>query len=172
MPARELYEEARLLRSQVAGKALLIINDRVDVALAVGADGVQLTGHSLPTPAARSLVGEHMLLGRSVHSAGEVAEAAAEADFAIIGTIFQTASHPGVAGAGLELVRAARATTDLPLIAIGGITAANAGPVMQAGADGVAVITAILGADNPEVAARQLRQAVDAGWHQSQRQSP
>ncbi len=160
---RDLWELARRLRPLVTGRALFIVNDRIDVALAAGADGVQLGGRSLPPAAARQVARDRLLLGRSVHSAGEAAAAQAEgADFLVLGTIFQTASHPGVAGAGLELVRAARAQASIPLLAIGGVNASNVGQVMAAGADGAAVISAILAAEDPQAAAAELVAAMRA----------
>lgn len=161
LPARDLWELAVRLRPLVAGRALFLVNDRIDVALAAGADGVQLGGRSLPLAEARRLVGEGMLLGRSVHSASEAALAREEgADFLVLGTIFETASHPGVAGAGPDLVRAARARVDIPILAIGGIKAGNAPAVMSAGADGVAVISAILAAADPRAAAAELWESI------------
>lgn len=157
LPARELYELALRLRPVLAGRALFFVNDRLDVALAAGADGVQLGGRSLPVPQARRIAGPGLLLGRSVHSFAEAAAAQADgADFIILGTIFPTASHPGVAGAGVELIRQVRATVVLPILAIGGIDPDNAAQVMEAGADGVAVISAILAAEDPRSAAAAM----------------
>lgn len=157
---RELADLALEVKGAIAGRALLVINDRLDVALAVGADGVQLGRCGLPPALARRAVGDGLLLGRSVHSAREAREAAAEgADYLVVGTIFETPSHPQVKPAGLRLLREARAEADAPLIAIGGITEANARGCLRAGASGVAAISAILCSEDPRAAAAGLLQA-------------
>ena len=163
LPALELCRlaESLLCRTRAAGAALLI-NDRVDVALAVGADGVHLTRKSLPPGEARRLLGPDRLLGLSCHSAREACEAASEGvDFAVLGPIFATPSKaPYGAPIGLEALREARAGCGIPLIAIGGITAPRAAESLAAGADGVAVITAVLAAADPAAAARGILAAV------------
>lgn len=170
LPAGELYELAAALRAVTRGRAMLIVHDRVDVALAVEADGVQLPERGLPVEAARRVAGTRLLLGRSVHSAEGAAQAAQDgADFVLLGTIFASASHPGHPPGGLDLVRAARAVCPLPLIGIGGIDATNAMHVLAAGADGVAVIRAILGADDIAAAARALRRALGDSHQEGQR---
>jgi len=113
--AAALWRLAVELRAVIAPPARLIINDRADVAVAVGADGVHLGGHGLPVAAARHVVGPRLLLGRSVHSVAEARTAEREgADYALLGTIYPTASHPGVVGAGPALVRAACAAVCSP----------------------------------------------------------
>src|SRR5437868_6372438 len=125
--AGELLARAGALRRAFAG-IVLLVNDRVDVAAASGADGVQLGARALPVSAARGLLGAEALVGRSVHSVAEAEAAAVEgADFLIVGTIYATASHPGKAPEGPALLSAVAAVVSLPLFAIGGITAANAG---------------------------------------------
>lgn len=169
LPAGELYALARVLRAATRGRALLIVHDRVDVALAAEADGAQLGERSLPVEAARRVAGARLLLGRSVHSAAGAAQAARDgADFVLLGTIFASASHPDHPPGGLALVRAARAVCALPLVGIGGIDATNAAPVLAAGADGVAVIRAILGATDVAAAARALKAALRGGQRQEQ----
>ena len=147
MPSGDLYRLAKKLRDVTRGKALLIINDRVDIALAVDADGVHLPSHSLPIDVAQSLCGERKLvIGRSVHSVEEAVAAEQEgADYMILGTIYATASHPDGPVSGPELIRAVKSQVTIPVYAIGGINASNAGEVMRAGADGIAVIRSILG---------------------------
>lgn len=143
-------------------QALCIINDRVDVGLAIGADGFQLGVHSLPLAVVRQLAGKHCLLGASVHSQTEARAAAAQgADFLLVGTIFASSSHPGDIPSGPQFVRALRDSgLSLPLLAIGGITSENARQVMQAGADGIAVISTILDAPDIEHVVRELRTIV------------
>lgn len=165
LPAMELLDLGKRLLGPVrAAGALLVVNDRIDVALALGADGVQLGRGSLPVREARRLLGDSALVGVSAHSLEEVVDAeAAGADYAVLGTIFETRSHPGSAGAGPVLVAEVTFSARIPIIAIGGITPANAGSVMSAGAAGVAVITAIQSASDVEAATRSLLQAMGAG---------
>jgi thiamine-phosphate pyrophosphorylase len=143
-------------------QAAFLVNDRLDIGSGCGADGFQLGGHSFPLPLARRLVGDDYLFGASVHSLGEAqAAVAAGADFLLAGTIFASRSHPGVAGHGpafLSLLKSELPTC--PVFAIGGITSANAGQVMEAGADGIAVISAILDAANIPQAVDALRRAL------------
>ncbi len=163
--ARELYDLGLRLRPLLAGRALFVVNDRLDVALALGADGVQLGAAGLPVAAARRLAGDRLRIGRSVHDAAEAVAAEREgADFLIVGTIFATRSHPGQAAAGPGLLAAVRAATRLPLLAIGGVEAANLATVMAAGADGVAVISAIVAASDPQAAAAALAAGLRQTW--------
>ena len=163
LPSGELYQLATRLRRVTLGKALLIINDRVDIALAISADGVHLPGDSVPVYVAKKLGADRLIVGRSVHSVEEAIEAQAqEADYVILGTIYETASHPGQKPAGPDLVRRVRAAVDLPIFAIGGIDASNTAKVMAAGATGVAIIRAILGAMDIRAAAQTLRQVIIA----------
>lgn len=141
--------------------AELLVNDRVDVALAAGADGVVLPARSLPTAAARALVGAAKVVARSTHSAEEVAAAAREGcDFALFGPVFATPSKAAWGPPlGLDaLARAARAS--IPVYGVGGVTAASARSVIEAGAAGVAVITAVMSADEPRAAVRAILEAV------------
>ena len=156
MPSGELYRLADKLRLVTLGKALLIINDRVDVSLAVDADGVHLPSHSLPISVAKKLGGK-LLVGRSVHSVEEAAAAETEgADYLVLGTIYGTASHPGRKGSGPELIERVKARVQTPVYAIGGINASNAREVMNAGAHGIAVIRAILESPDPQRTVREL----------------
>ncbi len=159
LPARELYALAQDIRqlTQPYG-ARLLINDRLDVALAVNADGVHLTTTSLPTRVARQLLGPGRLIGVSTHNVAEAQAAAAEgADFLVFGPVFFTPSKaPYGQPVGLEALRAARATVELPMLAIGGIKKANLDQVMAAGADGIAVISAIIAAADPIAATQDL----------------
>ena len=161
MSSGDLYELAAKLRLVTRGKALLIINDRVDVALAVDADGVHLPSNSLPACVVKKVGGGRLLVGRSVHSVKEALVAESDgADYLILGTIYGTASHPGRPPSGLGLIEAVKARVRTHVYAIGGINASNAGEVMRAGADGVAVIRSILGAPDPGIAAKQLADIV------------
>ena len=161
LSARELWALAIRLRELTEGRALFLVNDRLDVALAAGADGVHLAGHSLPPAAARAALGPERLVGCSVHDAAEAEEAArGGADYLFVGTLYPSRSHPGQAAAGPTLVEELRGTVDVPLIGIGGITARTAREVLMAGARGVAVISAIMAAPDPAAAAAKLRDAL------------
>ena len=158
-------ELARTVKEAIADRALLVVNERVDVALAAGASGVQLGEEALPAAIARDILGPDSLIGRSVHSVAGADEAVAQwADFLVVGTMYSTRSHPGAAPAGPELIRQISRLCDIPLIGIGGINEENLGEVLAAGATGVAVITRILDAADPEAAARKLKQAMSQAW--------
>jgi thiamine-phosphate diphosphorylase len=154
LPANELLALARQLRGLCGDRALFFINDRVDVALLCGADGVQLGEHALPVAAVRKLLPASMRIGRSVHSV-DAARAAEQdgADFLIAGTIYATPSHPEAEIAGAEFLRSLASRVDLPVIAIGGLTPARAAECLKAGAAGVAVVSGIIAAARPESAA-------------------
>jgi thiamine-phosphate diphosphorylase len=163
LSAADMYALALTLRSLCQRyAAAFIVNDCVDVGLAVGAEGFQLGRRSLPLSVVHQLVGEDYLLGASVHSHEEAQAAVAKgADFLIAGTIFASRSHPGELPSGLDLLRNIKqALPTYPLLAIGGITPENAGQAMAAGADGVAVISAIFGATDIAHAVHKLCTAI------------
>ncbi len=163
LPARELFELGSRLKGPIhAAGALLVVNDRMDVAMAVGADGVHLGARSLTVAQARRLCGDAMLVGASAHSVQEALRAETEgADYVILGTIFETRSHPDVMPAGAKLVTEAAGALAIPVVAIGGVNAGNAPEVMAAGAAGVAVVTAIQSARDVAVATLELLRAMD-----------
>jgi len=159
LAARDLYELALALREVTRrARALLIVNDRVDVALATGADGVHLGWKSLPPRKAREVVGPAGLIGVSTHSAEDAWKAEREgADYVTFGPVFPTPSKEGlVEPQGLAGIRRVKESLRIPLVALGGIDAVNTGDAFRAGADGVAVIRALLSADDPEGAARRM----------------
>jgi len=162
---RQLVAEGLALRRLTRQHGvLLIVNDRVDVALAVEADGAHVGQDDMTADLARRLLGPDRLLGVSTGSLEE-AEAAttAGADYFGVGPIYATrAKADAGAPTGPALLRAIAARFATPLVAIGGITTENAGEAIQAGAAGVAVITAVVAADDIAAAARRLRAAVDA----------
>lgn len=167
LPGGALLELASALRSVCAGRACLLVNERVDVAVAAGADGVQLGEAGLPTPPARLVMGNAAggnagIIGRSVHSVDGARTAAdGGADFLLVGTMFATGSHPGEEPSGPGLLRRIGAAgVGLPLLGIGGVTADNVGAVLDAGAYGAAVISSVLGSADPESAARRLKGAM------------
>ncbi len=143
--------------------ALLIVNDRADVALAAGADGVHVGQDDLPLAAARQVVGEDLLVGVSASFVEEVVAAERDgADYVGFGAMFPTPTKGNAEYAGPGLLAAARQRVRLPLVAIGGITAANAPQVLAAGPDLLAVVSAVSGAAEPGAAARQLLELVRA----------
>jgi thiamine-phosphate diphosphorylase len=149
-----------------AAGAEILVNDRVDIALAAGTDGVQLGRRSLPVGAARGLLGVDAWIGYSAHEAEEAAQAAADgADFILIGTVYETASHPGRAPAGTALVRAAVAAVapaDVPILAIGGVTPERVGELLEAGAYGVAALGGVWHTADPVAAAARYLAALGA----------
>src|SRR5947209_11054689 len=156
LPGRPLLALAERLRAATARTgALLFVNDRIDVALAAGADGVQLGTGSVPVEVARRLLPPGALVGVSTHAPGEAATAA---DFALFGPVWETPSKAGAQGAA-RLGDAVRAAA-IPVLAIGGVTAERVPAVRAAGAAGVAVIRAILAAPDPGAATRALLAAL------------
>ncbi|MDO8751685.1 MAG: thiamine phosphate synthase [Dehalococcoidia bacterium] len=164
LAAGELLALAEAIRDVTSkAHALFLLNDRVDVALAVAADGVELGEEAMPVQAVRRIAGRRLLIGRSVHSLDGAREAEAQgADFLVVGTIFPTGSKPGATTAGLELLARVHSAVRIPFLAIGGINAANVAHVMAQGAAGVAVISAILASKDPRQAARELKEAMVA----------
>jgi len=156
---RELYPLALEMRqlTQTYG-AHLLINDRVDLALAVDADGVHLTTTSLPASIARRVLGPGRLIGVSTHTLAEAQVAADDgADFVVFGPVFYTPSKaPYGEPVGLDALRVVRAAVNIPILAIGGVKQANLDQVLDAGADGIAVISAIISADDPMAASADL----------------
>jgi len=162
LPASELAPLAHRLRAVTQGRALLVVNGPLEVAVAVEADGVHLPEDTPMLLRPR----RGFLVGRSVHSAEAARRAeAAGADYLIAGPIFETRSHPGVEPAGLALVEEIARAVRVPVLAIGGVTAGRVEEVVRAGASGVAVISAVL-AQPAEggAAAEALRRALDAAW--------
>ncbi|WP_342439256.1 thiamine phosphate synthase [Paenibacillus sp. FSL L8-0436] len=162
MSARELMALMEQLIIAGVPPAKLVINDRIDVALAAGAGGVQLAWHSLPPNAARS-VAPDLRLGRSVHSPEEAAESGLQgADFCLFGHVFPSACKQGQRERGLQQLAEAVRYSSIPLIAIGGIEPGNAGKVLATGAAGIAVMSGICSAGDPVAAATAYRSAVQA----------
>jgi thiamine-phosphate pyrophosphorylase len=159
LSARDLHAlGARLQETLAPYNVPLLINDRLDVALALDTAGVHLAGHSLPTAQARRLLGSHKLIGVSTHSLAEAQHAAAEgADFVVFGPVFTTPSKLAYGPPqGLQQLAAVVRQVPLPVLAIGGIDHTNLPQVIEAGAYGVAMIRAVLAAADPCQAARQL----------------
>ena len=141
--ARVMLEQARALKAAVGGQASLIMNDRADLCCAAGFDGLHVGQDDLSPESARRIIGKERWLGVSTHNPDQLREAdLTSADYLAIGPVFSTISKANPAPVvGLEGVRRARGLTAKPLVAIGGITRANARLVLAAGADAVAVIS-------------------------------
>ena len=155
--ALRLQEARQLAELCQAHQALLIINDRIDLALLVDADGVHLGQDDLPQAAARQLMGPEKLIGRSTHQLVQLDKAQQDgADYLGVGAVYATATKADRTAAGLDWVREASGSAKLPWFAIGGINGNNLAEVQKAGASRVAVVSAIMGASDPAAAARQL----------------
>jgi thiamine-phosphate pyrophosphorylase len=157
-PSGRVLPLAERLRDRCrAADATFIVNDRVDLAVAVGADGVHVGQDDLPARAARPLLRPGMILGMSTHSVTQARAAQADgADYIAVGSMFPTRSKAEFELVGPELMRKLRGEIRVPLIGIGGITHDNVGEVIAAGADGVAVISAVCAADDPRAAATRF----------------
>jgi thiamine-phosphate diphosphorylase len=156
----ELLELARALHPVCRRhRALFLVNDRFDVALAAGADGVHLGDDDLPVAAVRRVVPRGFIIGRSADTEGAARAAeAAGADYLGVGSVFGTRTKHEVIGEAIgteRLARVARAVS-IPVVGIGGVTAANAAEVARAGAAGIAVVSAVMSAADPAAAAREL----------------
>ena len=161
---REFLQEAEQLLPLLRKHRLpLIINDRIDVALAIEADGVHLGQSDMPISMARKICGDSLIIGISAESTDDAIRAEKEgADYIGVSPVFATPTKKDTAPPlGLEGVAQIRELVDIPIVGIGGIDHRNAQSVIQAGADGVAVVSAIVSADEPESAARRLRELVD-----------
>jgi thiamine-phosphate pyrophosphorylase len=164
-PGRELLEVSRGLAERlVARGARFLVNDRPDVAVLAGASGAHLGQEDVPVEDGRAVLGPARLLGVSTHNREQFQIAAkTSADYIAVGPIFPTGSKsnpdPVV---GTALLKELRELTEKPIVAIGGITLARAGEVIEAGADSVAVISDILGAADPAERARQFLDALEA----------
>jgi len=162
---RTLIEEGLALRALTREhNVLFIVNDRLDVALAVDADGLHIGQDDMPVGLARQLLGPERILGVSAGNLEEAEEGVAEgADYLGVGPIYPTRGKQDAGPAtGINLLRDLSTRYRVPLVAIGGITLQNAADVVHAGAIGVAVITAVVNVENIVSAARELRMAVDS----------
>lgn len=160
--ARELLQWVERL-SDYLSLDRIIVNDRVDVAVAAQCGGVHLAYHSLPPHMAKRLLSAHQLMGCSIHSLQEAkALAIQDASYLLYGHIFPSGSKPGLAPRGTEELRRIVRQVNLPVIAIGGITPGNVGQVLQSGCAGIAVLSGIMSAADPGEAASAYRRALDA----------
>lgn len=156
---RAFIDEARALKAALAPFGVpLAINDRLDVALAVDADGLHVGQDDMPVEAARRLMGPGKFIGLSITAVEQVLRPdAAAADYLGVGPVYAQQTKPDAAAPlGLEGLRRLRGLTGKPVVAIGGLTPDNGAPVLAAGADGLAVVSAIVAAGDPEAAARRF----------------
>jgi thiamine-phosphate pyrophosphorylase len=158
-PDDELIRAGERLRDLCRAHGVqFVVNDRPDLALAVGADGIHLGQEDAPIEAVRDEVGDSLFIGLSTHSPEQIAAAeASSADYYAVGPVWETPTKPGRPAVGLELVRHAASVAAKPWFAIGGIDPSNIGLVAAAGARRVVVVRAIRDAADPEAAARALR---------------
>lgn len=167
----QLAQVRRIFALCLEHDAVLIVNDHADLALVVGGweepahggIGVHVGQKDLPLEAVRAILPSHYVVGVSTNNALEaMAAEAADASYIAVGDIFGTASKSGTRPASIDRLAEVRAAVTIPVIGIGGINASNAAAVMAAGADGIAVISAVCGADDPEAAARELVNVIEA----------
>jgi len=161
---RDFIEQALAIKDFLKARGVpLIINDRVDVALAIKADGVHLGQTDMPLDIARKIVGDSMIIGISAESLADAVEAEkGGADYLGVSPIYATPTKTDTAPPlGLEGLRAIRAAVHLPLVGIGGLNRDNSAAVIENGGDGVAVVSAIVAADDPAAAAGDLKSIID-----------
>jgi thiamine-phosphate pyrophosphorylase len=156
--------QARALRQLcTAHGALFLVNDRIDIALAVEADGVHLGQGDLPPAIARQLLGPDRLIGRSTHALAQLQQAVSEGcDYVGVGPVHATPTKPGREPVGLDYVRQAAAASPIPFFAIGGVDASNLAAVRAAGGSRVAVVRAITAAADPAAATAGLLAELEA----------
>ena len=164
----KLFSDAKKVAEICRGKAIFIVNDRIDIALASGADGVHLGQDDIPADAARKICGENFLIGVSVGSLAEAEKAVADgADYIAVSPVYSTASKADAgAGHGLSLVSEIRkAFPAMPLVGIGGLNRDNAAEAVAAGLDSVAVISAVVSAADIKSAAEELSKIISEAKH-------
>jgi thiamine-phosphate pyrophosphorylase len=155
---RDMVSEAAAIAEICRSRAVFLVNDRVDVALAGGADGVHLGQDDLPYEAARSILGPDAVIGITTHNVEESLTAESQgADYIGLSPIFSTTTKEDAgAGCGLDMVRQVRKALQIPIVTIGGISLSNAGDVIRAGADSVAAISAVVATDDVRQATAQF----------------
>ena len=159
---REMLEQARKISALSERYAkFFIVNDRVDIALLSDADGVHLGQSDIPMEDAREMLGDDKIIGISVHNAKEAAEAESKgADYVSVGSVFKTSTKPDAQVRGLDAVFTVRQAVDIPVMAIGGINRGNIREVIRAGADGAAVVSAVVSQKDIASAAHELRDMI------------
>ncbi len=166
LSTRGFYDQGMEIRDFLRSRGVpLVINDRIDIALALDADGVHLGRDDMPPEIARRLMGPHRIIGLSINEPAHLLDGSPQfADYLAVSPVFLTPTKEDITTPWeLEGLRQARAMTDLPLVAIGGIKRSNAREVAQCGADCVAVVSDIMAAEDPQKACRSLVEQVRAG---------
>ncbi|NBD26839.1 thiamine phosphate synthase [Paenibacillus glycinis] len=163
-PKEALLRDARALRELTARYGVpLIVNDHIDVALAAGADGAHIGQDDLPLAEARRILGPDAIIGISTHNLAQaLAAERGGADYIGVGPVYPTGTKPGRAAVTTAYVREAAANVSIPWVAIGGITLANAGEVLAAGATRICAVSAIVGSERPAEVCRAFRAKLDA----------
>jgi thiamine-phosphate pyrophosphorylase len=173
LSTRNFVEEAQRIKAIMAPfRTFLIINDRIDVALAIGADGVHIGQRDMPCEIARKLMGPHAMIGLSVETWEDVERARTlDVDYLGVSPVFETPTKTDTRGHwGIEGLKRIRAATRLPLVAIGGLNASNARDAIRAGADSIAVVSAICAAPDPQRAALELHDIIQSALEQRERE--
>ena len=156
----EMLEKAKAIQ-EIAQQycKFFIVNDRLDIAVLAGADGVHLGQTDIPVQEARRLVGDEMIIGASVHNVEQAVKAVEDgADYLGVGSIFTTSTKPDAEqGLGLDAIIDIKEAVDVPVVAIGGINKGNIRDVIRAGADGAAVVSAIMAKPDIKAAAHELK---------------
>ncbi|MFC3750016.1 thiamine phosphate synthase [Paenibacillus sp. GCM10012306] len=164
LTAKALFEIVTQMHQAGIPLEAIVVNDRLDVALAAGTGGVQLAGHSLRVTSARPLA-PGMRIGCSIHSPQEAVSAAGEgADYCLFGHVYESASKPGLPPRGLDILEETAARCPVPVIAIGGIQPDNAGAVIRRGAEGIAILSGISSAADPVAQAEAYHTAIQTAW--------
>ena len=162
LPPEELYELCREVKTVVDGRALVMINDKVDIGASAELDGAHLTEHSMSLENAREIMGAGAVFSSSSHDVERAVQlCSAGIDFIIAGTMFETETHPGKIPEGLKLLEDIKDKIDCPIVGIGGITLNNLDDVINSGAIGVAVIREILTAKETDSVTKDLRSKLD-----------
>ena len=159
LPSLEFYNQAVAVKQVTERYHIpLIINDRIDIAMAVQAAGVHIGQHDLPAATVRKVIGENMLLGVSASSIAEAIQAQQDgADYLGVGAMFPTGTKPDAESVSMEELQKIRTAVSLPIVVIGGINKGNAGRFKPMGIDGLAVVSAIIAQSDIKAAAAELK---------------
>ncbi len=165
LPGGRLLNLALEIQQTIGDRALLTLNERLDVALLCDADGLHLGEEALSPTSARRITGDILQIGRSIHNMRGALKAQEQGvDYLIAGSVFDTRSHPGGRPMGLEFIKELAPMLQIPYLGIGGINTSNAASVIAAGASGVAVISAILASGQPRESAKALWETLKKAW--------
>ncbi len=163
LPAEDFLKDAAKVKEAIgSSKVLFIINDRVDIAFACGADGVHLGLSDLPIPVARKILGEKRIIGASVHTLSQAKVKEREgANYLGVGAVFETSTKPDSKIIPLSTLKRIKESVRIPVIAIGGINKENVKRILKIGVDGIAVASAILKAENIQKATEEMKRIIE-----------